>query len=168
VGKQINFYLDDDTEQKFIEFILTSSDATMLLDGKPIDLDTLYTPFSERRWYQIHIYKSHFGKLIIDELPMGRLEVNSLYSPVIEYSRTAINFDKKQILRGRIWVEMKYWNENAVLVEKNRDLEKWYGTLNRWIKKNVVKVEEIINGFKYVDYVSPTLLKLKDEGFKFM
>jgi hypothetical protein len=63
---------------------------------------------------------------------------------------------------------MKFWNEQEELEEKTKELDKWYGTLNRWIKKNVDRVDEIINGHKYITYVSPSLKELMSKGYKFM
>jgi hydroxymethylpyrimidine pyrophosphatase-like HAD family hydrolase len=168
MGKQINFYMAEETEAKFIDFVI-STGGKVLFKGdndKPIYLTSL----PKDDWYQLYLYKEEFGQLTLRPISDNKYYIDSINSPVIEFSRTYKREigKNKEISRGRIWVEMKFWNEQEELEEKTKELEKWYGTLNRWIKKNVDRVDEIINGHKYITYVSPSLKELMSKGYKFM
>ncbi|WP_226679992.1 hypothetical protein [Sutcliffiella horikoshii] len=57
---------------------------------------------------------------------------------------------------------MKYWDVENQLVQKSLELDDWYKTLSKWIKKNVPKEKECNS------YVSPTIKDLVSQGFKLM
>lgn len=172
MGKQINFYMDEETELRFVDFF-TSTGGELLFEGdnlKPISITTLPKPFSGKGWFRLYLYKQEFGELVTRRLENGGFYIDSITSPVIEFSRTVKREigKNREISSGRIWVELKYWNEREELIEKTKELDKWYGILNRWIKKNVDRVEEVINGHKYIKYVSPSLRELLNKGYKFI
>ena len=91
--------------------------------------------------------------------------MDSIESPVIEYSRTIIREDSKEISRGRLWFETKYYNDDGELVQKDIRLEEWYKELCKWIKKNAPKTDLNI-GEKRKEYISKSVLQLLEQGYK--
>lgn len=165
MGKQINFFIDKETEEKF--FVYLNEKGVAILEGNnkmPLIVDKLPAPFSEKGWFKLYLY-NNAGDLIIKKLATGRECVDSIESPVIEYSRTIIREDSKEISRGRLWFETKYYNDDGELVQKDIRLEEWYKELCKWIKKNAPKTDLNI-GEKRKEYISKSVLQLLEQGYK--
>ena len=67
---------------------------------------------------------------------------------------------QKGVNRGRLWLEMKYWNNDGDLVEKSKDIDQWYGTLSRWIRTNLK--EKVAS-----TYATPSMLELQQLKYRF-
>ena len=67
--------------------------------------------------------------------------------------------------RGRLYLEMKYYDASGVLIQKSELLDKWYRELVSWIKKQLQCVEVSSNGKVVKEYVSKSLVKLVEEGY---
>jgi len=167
MGKQINFYMDYETEQRFVEFVLT--DGGKILFRKPHStiehIEILPKPFSVDGWTQVFLYKEDFGDVILRQLKDMSERVDSICSPVIEFSRTVINEEEKTIYGGRLWMETKYW-QNEDLLEKPKELDKWYSMLNKWLKKQIYKAEVLKNGRLIEEYITPKIKELLDNGYE--
>lgn len=86
MGKQINFFIDKETEEKF--FVYLNENGVAIFEGNnkmPLIVDKLLAPFSEKGWFKLYLY-NNAGDLIIKKLATGRECVDSIESPVIEYS----------------------------------------------------------------------------------
>lgn len=152
-------------EEKF--FIYLNEKGVAIFEGineKPLVVDKLPVPFSGKGWFKLYLY-NNAGDLIIKKLNTGRECVDSIKSPVIEYSRTIIREDLKEISRGRLWVETKYYNNDGDLVQKDIRLEEWYKELCKWIKKNAPKTE-LDKEKKCKEYISKSVLQLLEQGYK--
>lgn len=155
------------TENLFKEIIL--QDGMILFEGtnlEPMSIIELPQEFSSNDWHSVYLYRREFGELILDKLPNGKQYIDIISSPVIEFIRTVVREDEKEVSRGRLWMEMKYWNEAGELVEKSKLLNDWYSSLCKWIKKKLPKTEISINEDTYVEFISPTMKKLVEKGYK--
>src|SRR5574344_3124489 len=91
MGKQINFYMDDSTQNRFLDFVRENQFIFLSYDGKKIG--------NINDYYDFYLYKKEFGDLILKEYDKS---LDILNSPVIEVVKTRIKGQK--VLRGRIWV----------------------------------------------------------------
>lgn len=48
----------------------------------------------------------------------NKTSIDSLKSPIIQYIKTMIKEDQQTVLRGRIWVETKYYDEKGAVINK--------------------------------------------------
>lgn len=165
MGKQITFYVEKELEEKLIQQLFNEGFVIVAEDLENKELVT-YDELQKvnPKAYIMYLYKNNFGKLIIDKECEFRLD--SLRSPVIELTRTLIKNDKKIIIRGRVWVETKYYDENGEVIIKDSILTKEYNSLVKWIKKNV-PFQEVIKG-EYVikEYVTDHIKSLAESDFK--
>ncbi|MDO5151300.1 MAG: hypothetical protein Q4D76_18215 [Oscillospiraceae bacterium] len=167
MGKQINFFIDRETEERFLIYIRKNGVA--IFEGNnnnPQVVDELPVPFSGKGCFKIYLYKTNNGDLKLKKLSTGRECIDSIESPVIEFSRTIIREDTKEVTKGRLWVETKYYNDNGELVIKNGMLEEWYKDLCKWIKKNAPRIEVSNNGKNHNVYITKQVLQLLEQGYK--
>lgn len=167
MGKQINFLMDKETEKRFFEFI--RKDGVVLFEGNnevPQIINILPEPFSGKGRFSIYIYNEKFGKYIISETKKGIKYIDSIKSTVIEFNRTIIREGAKEVSRGRLWLETKFYNEDGELVSKDIDLDEWYKNLCKWIKKNVPRTEISNNGREYKEYITKSVVQLLEQGYK--
>ena len=75
--------------------------------------------------------------------------------------------EEKRIHAGRIWMQMKYWNENDEYVSKSENLEKGYKDIKKWITKNLPKMDDHdAKGKIEKSAVSKELIRLfQEEGY---
>ena len=167
MGKQINFIMDLNTENIFKDLIL--QEGEILFEGTnvvPINIVTLPEQFSSNDWFSLYLYKKEFGELVFDTLPDGRKYIDSIKSPVIEFIRTVVREDEKEVSRGRLWLEMKYWDVQGRQVEKSKALNDWYMSLCKWVKKQLPRTEFSVNAETYTEYISGDMKKLVEKGYK--
>ncbi|MCC5463778.1 hypothetical protein [Pelosinus baikalensis] len=167
MGKQINFLMDKETEEKFFEFV--RKDGVVLFEGDnelPQIIDALPEPFSGKGWFSVYIYNEKFGQYIISETKKGIKYIDSIKSPVIEFNRTIVREGTKEVSRGRLWVETKFYNDNGEEILKDSGLDEWYKYLCKWIRKNVPKLEISNNGREYKEYISKSVTQLLEQGYK--
>lgn len=161
MGKQISFLMDEQDENRFVEFILRNADIYFEGDLKvPVKIIELPMKFSGKGWFKVYLYRNVLGELEIEKTSNEREIINSTKSPVIEFIRTIVREDDSEIRRGRLWVEMKYYDHQNILIEKSKDINVWYNILSKWIKSNLIKIEVIINNKKKNEYVSSSLVPL--------
>jgi hypothetical protein len=186
MGKQINFFMDYETEAKFFEYLLPQCKiSNKVVNGEMIFIDTLPERFSGQDWFQLHLYKPEMGPcdIVIHDDGKGYVNAYSSYSPVIEFCRSVIRTDDKIITRGRLYVVMKYYDKDDNNVSKPEELNKWYNELCRWIRKHLPRREyenpislEYANrmcleygvspGHMTKEYISDSILRLvQEEGY---
>lgn len=166
MGKQINFFMDKDTEEKFLIYI--KENGVAIFEGNndsPKIIEVLPEPFSGKGWFKVYLYNNQ-GDLILNKLSTGREYIDSIKSPVIEFRRTIIKEGAKEVSRGRLWLETKFYNEDGDLVSKDSDLDEWYKNLSKWIKKNAPKTEISNNGREYKEYITKSVVQLLEQGYK--
>ena len=126
MGKQIRFFLAPDDELCFESeirrnnYVLIDEMANPLSDGAIADTteQQLYITYPDA---QIILSKGGY--------------VDAISSDVIQWSRCKAREDNT-LSEGRIWVEMRHWNEEQELVTKNDYLSRMYDVLVKYIKKN--------------------------------
>lgn len=47
----------------------------------------------------------------------NKVNIDSLKSPIIQYIKTIIKEEQQTVLRGRLWIETKYYNEKGEVIK---------------------------------------------------
>ena len=114
MGKQINFYMSPEDEERFKDYILRTGE--ILFEGKnnvPKLISEL-PDVSELWWFNLHLCLTH-ENLIYRDISLEKKYIDSSESNVIEWMRTTQNSQRKDIDCGRLWVEMYTYKDG----EKN-------------------------------------------------
>ncbi len=69
----------------------------------------------------------------------------------------------KEIARGRLWLEMKYY-DNETLITKDKLINNWYIELSKLIKSNLTRIESK----EQKEYVSKSLIDVVKNGYKLL
>lgn len=113
-------------------------------------------------WLHLYFVKDEFEKMISFSEEMEYIDVLKL--PILEFRQTYVRTQIKEIQRGRIYFENKYF-ENETLVYKDDELENWYQELVKWIKNNLICVKTFVSGKEMKEYVSASIVKYVEDGF---
>ncbi len=147
MGRQVNFYMTNEEEKRFIEFTNGTGDIVILADTSPTqelrDIKTLPEPFSVPSWAFLLMYNRNVKpEPILEYVPQQKhYVVERFQSPVVEFSRS---FVKNDVMRaGRIWAEFKFYDEHRNLVAKDPMFQKWFNQLANWIRKNYKLVDSL-------------------------
>ena len=159
MGRQINYYMSEKVQENFIEYLIQNQFVFLDYYAKTVE-----QPLS-KSVYRMYLYKPEYGDIVMRKDRDDILDVS--VSPVIEYNKTTIREEKKQVTSGRIWVEIKYYDENGEIITKNDSLVKDYGKLNRWIKKNVPCRERPLGKYVYKEYINEEIMELREKGYAF-
>lgn len=160
MGKQFRFILDDKDQDKLIQKVYEQ--GIILYDDKKNGIKEIDS-LPDGYWVHLYFLKYKDAKSI--ELDDKLQYVDVLRLPVLELRQTFVRTKIKEIQRGRLYFENKYY-ENDNLIYKDEELEKWYKEIIKWIKKEL-KCVEIINNTKVTkEYVSASLVQYVEEGFK--
>ena len=140
---QVNFFMLPLDTQNFIEMLL-SRDDTAVLPGlffpsqspKPMRLPVASHP--ERHLTFLH---SHLGK---DVLPTfvesgsfaGSFMYDAFKSPVIQFTFSELQNDV--LVSGRVFAKIG-WLESP---EQNQIYRSWYSSIERWLKKNYLRLHK--------------------------
>lgn len=154
MSKQINFYMDDSTQNRFLNFIRENQFTFLSYYGEKIDNINAYNDF--------YLYKNDFGNLILKEYDKS---LDILNSPVIEVVKTRIKGQK--IIRGRIWVSDLFYKNNIGNMEYCKKYIDMYQILNKWVKRNVPYQEVIKGGYTIKEYANDDFTNIEDKGFVF-
>ena len=152
---------------EFKELILKK--GIILFEGTnlhPIQIQELPLSFTGKGWFKVYLYQKRFGELHLEELDSGRKYINPHLSPVIEFSRTVIRNNPKEISRGRLWVENKYYNDREELINKSKNLDEWYSQLSEWIKMRMSKKLIVTPQKKYNEYTTRSLKEMVENGYR--
>ena len=153
MSKQINYYMDKNTEHKFIQFALDNGLIFVKWsDGSKVN------PFEDN---------SLFFFLTRDEylsfMKFTSYSVDDFHSLVIEFSRNNIIEEKKIVTRGRIYISDVYKEKT---VYTNRFIED-YNVLCKWIKKNVPYQNYTNKGKIQKEYISDSMLIYSEKNYHF-
>lgn len=133
MGKQFRFIMDEKDERLFFEYLQLENQVYIELPFQnPVQIKT----FPEGIWILYYIYNESLGKLDYKEYTEGKFRIDSIISPVIEFSQTIVREEDRQIQRGGIFLEMKYWQDGQ-LIQKNELLSKIYKQFVNWIKEHL-------------------------------
>ncbi len=163
MGKQFEFFMSEKDEQKLKEY-LQQLNVKILFEGKSptsIEITNFPLAFSDIGWFQLFLYKEEWGKLKDKSLSVY---IHSL--PIIEFRRTIIRTNAKEISPGRIWYQNTYFDENENLVEKCKDIDLFYYELKKKIKKFLPNHKRLDAGKNRTFYCSDSIKELLDDGYK--
>lgn len=164
MGKQIRFIMDEHDESIFFSYIIGNS--TIFFQNRnrnPEPITELPDKGSEPGWFKLYLYKECFGAITYAETKGGRRFINAINAPVIEFRRTIVRENVKEIARGRLWLEMKYY-DNETLITKDKLINNWYIELSKWIKSNLTRIESK----EQKEYVSKSLIDVVKNGYKLL
>lgn len=167
MGKQTNFLTDEIIECEFASRFI--NDGCILFEGEspePYRLNKLPDAYSSEGWFSVYFYNSDFGELVYKSLPDGKQYIDSIKSPVIEFIRTIVRREEREISRGRLWLEPKYWNDDNSVYEKPKELVLWFNEMSKWIKRNASQQSFTSFGYQYKEYISPSVMTLITEGYR--
>lgn len=159
MGNQINFYMSKHVQDSFIEYL--EQNQFVFLDD---DSKILFRSNS-KIIFDLYLYKKDYGNIIMRQ--DNKEIMDSIKSPVIQYNKSVIDERQKKILRGRLWISNKYYNDDGKLIKKNEMFLKDYQMLTRWIKKHVPYQKIKKNEFFFNEYVNDELIELQEKGFVF-
>ena len=153
MGKQINFYMSENVQNQFMDFLVNNDFSFLDNDGKKIEFSKLYS------YNDYYLHKSEFGCLLTKNS-----SIDVLNSPIIEFCKTRVK--ETRILRGRLWISDYYYKNNGQTeYSKNYIVE--YQNLVKWIKKNV-PYQSIKKGDSFVkEYTSDELIQMGEKGYTF-
>ena len=158
MGKQINFYMSEKVQAEFIVFLKENQFEYYDYYANKVEEPT------DKKLFEVYIYKMAYGEIVKKE--EGRV-LDSYYSPVIEFSKTIVREDVKEIIGGRLWMTDLYFDEKGNKAKKEEVFTKDYQKLVRWIKKHVPYQEYDHNGYLYKDYINDEIIQLYQEGYVF-
>jgi len=151
MGEQVNFYMLEEDEQEFVEFVLSDGKTVILGDASlqeiPPILDCLPVEDSPPLWRNTVLFWRRGYPLFTryGVMKAGPLQGQGVYlvdlfrSSVIEFTRSLLLPDENILTRGRIWAEMCR-PEGDRFVYKGEEFEKWYDTIAAWIRKRYRKI----------------------------
>ncbi|MBD5489915.1 MAG: hypothetical protein HDR13_14180 [Lachnospiraceae bacterium] len=159
MGKQIIFYMSNDVQERFIDFL--NKKEFFFVDYNA----SIINDISDDSKRDIYLYKQDYGNIIMSQ--NNNVNIDSLKSPIIQYKKTIIKEEQQTVLRGRLWIQTKYYNEKGEVINKGESVLKDYQMLVRWIKTNV-PYQQIKKKDHYIkEYINDELKELQERGFKF-
>lgn len=165
MGKQFRFIMDQNDETKFFDYIKETGNIFLEERFKSSEL---ITKLPEGIWIILLLYKESFGEIKFSKTDNGIKYINPIIEPVIEFSQTLVRDNVKEISRGRLWLEMRYYNEDEMLVMKSELLDEWYKELSKWIKKNLKCIKVTMGNKTYKEYVSESLISKVESGYELL
>lgn len=159
MGRQIRFFMLGQDEEEFLKHVKENGD--IIIDTKGNVLETEYILETSMPKVLQVLIKSPQSKIVLDLNGF----VNDFKSDVIVFSRSTslAKHDPKRIWDGRLWVELRNYDENGIVVMKPKWLEENFNRYKKWITKNC----KISNDKAF--YICRNAYRLnKDEGYKMM
>lgn len=147
MGRQINFYMSNDVQERFIDFL--NKKGFVFVDYNA----SIINDISDNSKREIYLYKQDYGNIIMSQ-----------NDKVI---KTKIIEEQQTVLRGRLWIETKYYNEKGEVINKGESFIKDYQMLVRWIKKNVPYQQIKYKNYYIKEYINDELKELQEREFKF-
>jgi len=168
MGKQIEFIIDNATEDNFYNYLISQGFNFYIENNNNVEeINKFPQPFTTDFWYSINLYKKGFGDLIIKETKNNIKYIDKLLSPIIEYSRSVILENNKTISKGRLWVELRYYDNKNILKSKSKDLDDCFKILSKWIKNNLKQYEVNSNSNIYNLYITESMKDfIENNGYK--
>lgn len=135
---QVNFFMTDDDEDAFLEFLF-SRKGTYVLSGRFFD-SREPTPLVSKEDVRAAADLTLVNKDIMPQ-PVARggdtrFCFDLFRDPTIEFSRSRLS--KKRLLNGRIYAKIGWLKPK----EANAVYKSWYGSIERWLKKHYRRVDK--------------------------
>ena len=169
MGKQINFYMDSIDEALFIDIVLRKGKMyDQLGNNTPTKIRALPDKISEPGGFMVYLYENNYLMNKYGSLDGEINNIDIFKDPVIEFSRTIIRTSSKEISRGRLWLEMRYFDEEDKPLTKDESINNWYKELSKWIKKHLPRREIVEKNGTFKEYISQSLIELVENGYKLL
>lgn len=167
MGKQITFYIEKELEDEFIAYVFEKGFVMLHSDLEEKEILTYNESLQiNEKAYILYLYKKDLGEIVTDKNCEYRLDCTR--SPLLEFTRTLVKQDKKVIVRGRLWAELKYYDKNGDIIFKNSQLEKEFDILAKWLKKRI-PFQEVKKGEYIVkEYITDNIKEATNRGFRLM
>ena len=137
---QVNFFMTVEDEATFLDFLFSRTD-THVLDGRFFDSRSPDPLASKDEVGQADeltlVNKELMPKPIPGSRGSGGYLFDMFYDPSIEFSRCRTS--KKRLLNGRIYATIGWLKPKGA----NATYKKWYGSIERWLKKQYRRVDKI-------------------------
>ncbi len=148
MGKQVNFWMLPEDEDTFLKFLRQDPNNTLVryYSDKAIDVIS-FDVVQTLNELAVFIWNTSFPSLEgfveknTDRQGQVFFGIDVWRAPVIEYSRSTFTTDNR-LLRGRIWAEM-YPLIGQEFIHKGTEFEKWYDSIARWLRRNLIRVKEL-------------------------
>lgn len=158
MSKQIEFLIDDKKENEFIDYLL-KEEMLFLVPNLNYNKEVVWikedSKIKEQKY--LLLYKKEYGDIVYNDIRVKVLE-----SSVIEFMRTMVNKDKKQIRRGRLWIN----NRLVINEEQMKNYLSGYKKVVSWIKKNIPRQEYLNCDRIYKGYITDEIKELLQMGYK--
>lgn len=142
MGKQFGFLMDKKDEKNFLDYVLEIGKIySKEQKFKAGQIYEVSDEFIEYNWFKVYFSTKDEVNISYIELPNDRNYIDGITQPIVEYCRTGINEPDKSVIRGRLWVEMKYYDDEDKLRSKSNELDKLYRDLCKWIRRNLKKLQ---------------------------
>ena len=160
MGKQFRFIMNEEDSERLIQKVLET--GKVYCKNSSREIVQIYS-LPKTNWLHLYFVKNKYEDIIkfFEEAKY----VDVVREPVLELRQTYVRAKTKEIQRGRIYLERTYY-ENEFLVYKDAELEKWYKELVKWIRNNLTCLETFANGKVTKEYVSESLIRYVEDGFK--
>ena len=162
MGKQFRFIMDDRDQEKLIQKVCDQ--GIILYDDRNNGIKEV-SSIPDGNWLHLYFMKYKDVKMIQSNDTL--LDVDELRMPVLELRQTFVRNNTKTIQRGRLYFENKYFQDDNQIF-KDEELEKWYKEIIKWIKKVLQCVEITENTKLTKEYVSESLVKYIEEGYRLL
>lgn len=162
MGKQVNFYMTDDDERKFVEFVRSDRNVVIFNSVQTTteiialsELPTSETP----GWFSLCLWdKDHCPPPTLNYIKeQNYFSVDRFASEVIHFHRCGM--DEGRLVRGRIWAEMSGWRREdpATTINKSDAFSAWYERLANWIKRHSTRNDRS-------EFVMPGAARFAEQG----
>lgn len=165
MGKQFRFIMDESDEKDFFNYVVRT--GKVFQTNKSEGTFQIFSILDEL-WLKLYLTKDEFDNLSYINSKDGVQYIDTLKSPVIEFRQTLPRYHNKEIQRGRIYFDNRYYDEEGNIVQKEKTLDNWYKELVGWLKKRLKCVEISSNDKAMKEYVSESLVELIKDGFKLL
>jgi hypothetical protein len=132
MGHQIRFYIVNEDEDNFLNYVNNMDDFIVDYKGKVVNVNGIKS--SNR-----YVYYLAFNPLMDIRDKDGY--INDEYGNIIEFSRS-IKKHNNRIESGRLYVDLKYYDVTGNVVTKEKWLYNKFLVYKNWIIKNCRKSKE--------------------------
>lgn len=160
-SQQVNFYLLPE-EQEWFESQLRSCGDLVVIRKPASPEDSIVADSTIIRAMgreDVRVYLSRrqdLPQIDVRAIPSrNSWSIDELRSPVVEFSRCY--FDGQLLRRGRLYVITHYYDENSLLVEKQKSFVNWAKTLISTTKKTMARRED-------GDFIAPLAKERAEKG----
>jgi hypothetical protein len=143
MGKQLRFYMSDDDETEFIEYLRSTGDVAILPQTSRRGGNEEFSRFSDLAGRELgeamHLWnRSISPRPIVEHYPQqGYYCLDFMRSEVVNVIRSKMT--ERGLSMGRLHIEDKFLNGEGELQPKTAAFDTWFAELCRWIKQHSIR-----------------------------